>query len=143
MDSACCGLCLPQVQPAVDAEPAGGEVSLYLTIFFPFSRWPSAPLWCQLDSRKGRARDAGPKSSAMRGMVIGVAWNTYRSSALYASTLMTTCFLRAPLGPNSSFCAACHVILRGWMHAFRITGELIQSPRTRTLLTSFLISTRF
>ena len=60
------------------------RISLYLTIFFPFSRWPPAPLWCQLDSRKGRARDAGPRSSAMRGMAIGVAWNTYRSSALYA-----------------------------------------------------------
>ena len=34
MDSACCGLCLPQVQPAVDAEPAGGEVSLYWTISY-------------------------------------------------------------------------------------------------------------
>lgn len=29
LGSACCGLCLSQGQPAVDAEPVGGEASLY------------------------------------------------------------------------------------------------------------------
>ena len=32
LGSACCGLCLSQGQPAVDAEPVGGEASLYRTI---------------------------------------------------------------------------------------------------------------
>lgn len=31
LGSTCCGLCLSQVQPAVDAEPVGGEASLYWT----------------------------------------------------------------------------------------------------------------
>lgn len=31
LGSTCCGLCLSQVQPAVDAEPVGEEASLYWT----------------------------------------------------------------------------------------------------------------
>ena len=31
LGSTCCELCLLQVQPAVDAEPVGGEASLYWT----------------------------------------------------------------------------------------------------------------
>ena len=35
--------------------------------------------------RKGKARYAGPKSSAKRGTIIGEAWNRYRSSVSYAN----------------------------------------------------------
>ena len=60
------------------------NISLYLTISFPFSRWSSAPLWRQIDSRKGKSPETGLWISAKRGTPIGATWNSYRLCVLYA-----------------------------------------------------------
>jgi hypothetical protein len=55
-----------------------------LTIFFPFSRWPTAPLWRQIDSKKGKRPETGLWISAKRGTIIGGTWNGYRLCVPYA-----------------------------------------------------------
>ena len=60
------------------------RISLYLTISFPFSRWPTAPLWRQIDSKKGKSPETGLWISAKRGTPIGASWNSYQLCILYA-----------------------------------------------------------
>ena len=52
------------------------------TMIIPFSRWPSAPLWSQGDSRKGKSPEIGTWISAKRGTPIGASWNCCRLCVL-------------------------------------------------------------
>ena len=65
---------------------ANRRISLYLTIFSSFLSMASGALCAKAILEKGKARDAGPKSSVKRGTIIGATWNRYRSCTQYAIT---------------------------------------------------------